>query len=283
MIKKRLTFIVCLLSATVSLAATAETFPAASGDYSLMRTLASGQSYGYGLHLPKKIDKFNKHPEKWKKKKIPLIVALHYGFGGESAPLDYGFGFMEWMMSPTFPNAIIVAPSALKHGWFSAEDTEALFALLDDIKEAYPVDDKRILLTGYSEGSFGTWAVGADHQDQFDAIMPISGAPKYYIQPDPYPATPEEVLAYMQTLTTVSTAWEIPVYIIHSDGDQNVPIELTESYVAELSAQNVDFTFNVIHDVAHFDVQPFLDQAKIGYDFIKDIWEMKENDCEGND
>ncbi|NQZ07371.1 MAG: prolyl oligopeptidase family serine peptidase [Algicola sp.] len=256
---------------THTMTAQAQDMPTTQGDYSQTTQLADGTSYGYGLHLPKNADK---------RKNMPLVVALHYGWGGEAAPLEYGFQFMEWMMSPTFSNAIIIAPSALAAGWHAPENTDALLDLMDDIKETYSINDNRILLTGYSAGGFGTWSVGADHQDQFSAIMPISGAPRYMEPSDVQPQTPEELIEHMLAMPKITAQWDIPVYVINSHADQNVPIAVTVPYINELkiTQPDADITFVTLDNAAHFDVDPFLVEAKIGYELINQTWKDKKND-----
>lgn len=248
-----------------STSAMADTMPTAAGDYSQTLQLDNGESLGYGLHLPKNADK---------RKNMPLVVALHYGWGGEAAPSGYGFDFMTWMMSPTFKNAIIIAPSALAQGWHAPKNTDALFELMEDIKETYSINDKRVLLTGYSAGGFGTWAVGADHQDEFSALMPISGAPKYFQLPTPPPETHEEYMAALAAMPQISAQWDIPVYVINSHADQNVPINFTVPYINELKVTQpeADITFVTLDDAAHFDVDPFLVEAKVGYALINQTW-----------
>jgi predicted peptidase len=267
---KRLT-VISLLGLCASLTVAAQEIPTSAGDYAQSQTLANGVEYGYGLHLPKNVDK---------RKKMPLIVALHYGFGGEQAPVDYGYDFMSWMISPHFKDAIIVAPSALEQGWHNSNNTDALFALIAQLKAQYSIDDNRILLTGYSAGGFGTWAVGADHQEAFDAIMPISGAPRYMSPLDPSIETMEEAHEAMEAMPQPNVQWDIPVYVIHSKADVNVPIGITNSYIEQLKLEQpqADITYVTLEQAVHFDVDPFMVEAKVGYALINATWELELND-----
>ncbi|MCJ8272262.1 MAG: prolyl oligopeptidase family serine peptidase [Psychrosphaera sp.] len=244
--------------------------PSKQGDYSQTTLLADGTSYGYGLHLPKNVDK---------RKNMPLVVALHYGWEGDAAPLNQGFEFMEWMMSPTFKNAIIIAPSSLAASWHAPANTDALLDLMDDIKETYSINDEKILLTGYSAGGFGTWAIGADHQEEFSAIMPISGAPRYMEPFDVPPETPEQMLEHLLSLQEVNAQWDIPVYVINSHADQNVPISVTTPYIngLKITQPDANITFVTLDDAAHFDVEPFLVEAKAGFKVIKQAWKKKKH------
>jgi predicted peptidase len=258
--------LVCLVAFSFCASSTlAETMPSSEGDYSQTRQLASGTDYGYGLHLPKNADK---------RHNMPLVVALHYGWGGEAAPLEYGYQFMTSMMSATFKNAIIIAPSALAQGWHNDSNTDPLFGLIEDIKDTYSINDNRVLLTGYSAGGFGAWSIGADYQDEFTAIMPISGAPLYFVNPVPAPQTPQEYVAALDDMPKINTYWDIPVYVIHSNADLNVPIHLTNNYIDELKdyCEDENITYVTLDGAAHFDFAPFLVEAKKGYKIIKKMW-----------
>lgn len=260
---KRLLTCFCLFASALVSAAPMPSMP---GDYNQVLRLSNGQSYGYGLHLPKNADK---------RKKMPLVVALHYSFQGNEAPLGYGFEFMQWMMSPTFDNAIIIAPSAIDKAWHSQKNTDALFELMAHIKANYSIKDKRTLLTGYSAGGFGTWAIGALHQENFGALLPMSGAPKLWQEPAVWPQTPEQILSMMRAMPTVDAQWQIPVFAIHSNADQNVPMVLTSDYLSSQQANgNADnITLVTIDGAAHFDIAPFLAQAKAAYTQINQIWD----------
>ena len=247
----------------------ANSFPNEEGDYFQTKQLDTGQTLGFGLHLPKNVDK---------RQKMPLIVALHFGFQGEEAPLEYGFQFMQMMMSSTFKNAIIIAPSALTQGWHLSQNADAILGLMAEIKAHYPINESKILLTGYSAGGYGVWSLGADYQEHFSGLMPISGAPRYWVEPDSWPATPEEIYDMVDAMPKIEVEWQIPVYAIHSNADQNVPIRFTQDYVDQLNENNNQslVQLKVLDDLAHFDFLPFMDQAKQGYGVLEEIWELND-------
>jgi predicted peptidase len=169
-------------------------------------------------------------------------------------------------------------PQCIESGLHSAANTNALFDLIADIKSTYSINDKRVLLTGYSAGAFGTWSVGANHQAEFTAMMPISDAPRYWVQPDQMPQNPEENHAMLEAMPKITAQWDIPVYVINSHADQNVPIDITSTYINALkqSQPDADVTFVTLDDAAHFDVEPFLAKAAIGYALINEKWKAQK-------
>ena len=52
-------------------------------------------------------------------------------------------------------------------------ETDGLIALLDEIISLYPVDEKRIYLTGLSMGGYGAWDLASKHPERFTAIATV--------------------------------------------------------------------------------------------------------------
>jgi len=52
---------------------------------------------------------------------------------------------------------------------------DVLLALLEETTREYPVDKRRIYLTGLSMGGYGTWSLGLKYPEKFAAIAPICG------------------------------------------------------------------------------------------------------------
>jgi pimeloyl-ACP methyl ester carboxylesterase len=54
-------------------------------------------------------------------------------------------------------------------------DVRMALAVLERVMKEYPVDPKRIYVTGYSQGGFGTWNMALLRPELFAAIVPIAG------------------------------------------------------------------------------------------------------------
>ena len=109
------------------------------------------------------------------KTKVPLVLALHYG--GEVTPF-YGRGVIEGLFGPGLRQLepIIVAPDSLGGDWSTAENEHAAIFLVQSIQKTYQVDERRILVAGFSMGGEGTWHIGGRNQDIFTAAMPVAGS-----------------------------------------------------------------------------------------------------------
>jgi hypothetical protein len=70
---------------------------------------------------------------------------------------------------------IIISPQ-LNNGFFGTQwDLSKLNDFVEQVKQEYPVDLKRIYLTGLSLGGFAAWNYAQRHPDKLAALIPISG------------------------------------------------------------------------------------------------------------
>jgi polyhydroxybutyrate depolymerase len=89
---------------------------------------------------------------------------------------------------------------ALKH---SIDDVAFFRALIDRIETDYPVDPRRLYVTGMSNGGMMTYLVGCNLASKIAAIAPVAGAQNF----DCHPSQPVSVIAF------------------HGTADENVPFE----------------------------------------------------------
>lgn len=73
----------------------------------------------------------------------------------------------------------LIAPTNRRPFGFAWEDWGRIDAMevLQQAKEIYKPDPRKIYLTGHSMGGHGTWYLGATYPDQFAAIAPCAGYP----------------------------------------------------------------------------------------------------------
>lgn len=180
----------------------------------------------------------------------PLVVALHYG--GTVTPY-FGRPFLTGLIEPGLRalGAIIVAPDCTHGRWTAAEAESDVLALLDHVQRTWATDPARTLLTGYSMGAVGTWAIAARHQDRFTAALMISGRP-------------EE--------RSGETAWRIPLYIIHSRRDEVIPLTPTADLARQLSRQGARIRLVVVDDLTHYQVPAFTRHLQEAAPWIRRAW-----------
>ena len=167
-------------------------------------------------------------------KRWPLILFLH-GAGERGTNI--------WLVAKHGPPKvdtiaanlpfIIVSPQCPEGQIWS---NDLLLALLDEIESKYPVDTRRVYLTGLSMGGFGTWSLGLSHPERFAAIAPICGGGEFI--------TP--LLADKSTLAT------LPIWAFHGGKDPVVPVEESDRMVNHLKQMGVkEVKLTIYPDAQH--------------------------------
>ena len=125
-----------------------------------------------------------------------------------------------------FPFIIVSPQCPFGEYWRSMH----LISFVDEVINEYPVDRKRIYLTGNSMGGYGTWHMALKYPDMFAAIAPVCGGG------DP------------------SQAYKIkhlPVWAFHGMKDDIVPFYESEMMVKSLEEIDGNVKFTAYPDLAH--------------------------------
>ena len=117
----------------------------------------------FSLYVPERCD--GKTP-------LPLVVALHGGFG-------HGHDFVwTWLREARSRQFLLLAPSSRGETWSLGAppiDLGMLHALVESVCESWPVDRRRLLLTGLSDGATFTLLAGLAPDSPFSHLAPVSG------------------------------------------------------------------------------------------------------------
>jgi predicted esterase len=105
---------------------------------------------------------------------FPLLVFLH-GAGGDGAPIAND---PEVQKIADRLGTILVAPSCNKDcDWSYAEDCMSqVVYLIAHLKRRYPIDDDRVVLSGFSMGGRGSFSVGVAYPDVLAGLVPVAGS-----------------------------------------------------------------------------------------------------------
>jgi polyhydroxybutyrate depolymerase len=118
----------------------------------------------------------------------PLVFVFH-GHGGSSQSIARSMHLQD-----IWPEAIVVYPQGLntptrvdpegkKPGWQRSagdqkdRDLKFVDAMLASIRKNHAVDDKRIYVTGFSNGGVFTYVLWAERPNVFAAVAPCAGLP----------------------------------------------------------------------------------------------------------
>jgi predicted peptidase len=122
-------------------------------------------------------------------KTYPLVFWLHGVKGrGDDNSRQISTGnshapafFSSPDLQQQFPAFVLVPQCPLGRFWVNFANNrirrplKRAMALLDHIKETYPVDPAQVYAGGQSMGGFGTWAILAEHADTFAAGIVVAG------------------------------------------------------------------------------------------------------------
>lgn len=107
---------------------------------------------------------------------MPLIIFLHGDgeVGSFEGLKDYGvIPFARQIYGEEFP-FICLTPATRTTSWTSGTIPETLKGLIDAVVESCQIDRNKIIITGHSRGSMGTWNMISLYGDYFSAAVPIS-------------------------------------------------------------------------------------------------------------
>lgn len=196
----------------------------------------------YVLSVPPEIDRGDP---------LPLIVALHHSSNTSTGYL--GRSVMEMLVRPglsEFP-AIIIAPDIIGRSWDNERCVNTVMALATQIRDAYPIDPERVLITGYSMGGEGTWEYARRFPDFFTAAIAVSGKPPF---------------------DAASLEWKIPILCLNSRTDEVYPYRATADTVSELTNRNQPVTLSTIEQASHYQINLFAKALAEQQEWLRNAW-----------
>ena len=131
----------------------------------------------------------------------PVILALHGSVErGSDGVSQAKVGLAaEAQKHPERWPAVIVLPQCRPEVDWGAPGMEAqVLAALEASLREFHGDRRRVYLTGFSMGGYGTWAIAARHPHRFAALVPIAGevvwpTPERIKDESPYRAIAEKI------------------------------------------------------------------------------------------
>jgi len=234
-------FILFMLSILITGCASTIGFPQKSGVFTREATLKTGYKIRYTISIPESF---------CRDKEMPLILALHYG--GEVTPF-YAKEYLNILVKPALKDleAIIVAPDCPGKDWSNPESEKAVMELLNSILTEYQIDQKRILITGYSMGGIGTWYLASRHPEIFSAAVPMSAIPD---------------------LNETPVVKDLPFFVIHSRNDELLSIDLLKKFIQMYKSKGGIIKFSEIDRIGHYDTYHFIKPLKEAVPWIQKMW-----------
>jgi predicted peptidase len=147
--------------------------------------------------------------------KRPLILFMHgAGESGTNNTAQVN-GNIDFLLSRSKTNGAFLYAPQTNAGWSSATILDRVNSMIDEALEQYPVDPRRVYVTGLSMGGGGTWNMLSRFPERFAAGVPICAVwPNLSFNP--------------------TAVGEIPIWAFHARDDGVVPAQATRDVVNAL-------------------------------------------------
>jgi predicted peptidase len=123
-------------------------------------------------------------------------------------------------------------------------------SLIKAVRDEFAIDQRRIVVVGFSLGGSGTWFLSARHPDLFTAAIVMAGRTE-------------------EPLTSLA---KIPTYIIHSRNDEVVPFAQAEQRAGALEKMGRPVRFDVLAGVGHYDMGGYVESLQNGGRWVRERW-----------
>ena len=167
------------------------------------------KSASYALYVP---------PSYSPDQAYPLILCLHgAGFTGEA--------YLERWVPRLEDRYILACPTMVGGAWWTRFAEEVILEILDSLSQEYHIDPDRVFLSGMSNGGIGAWIIGMHHADRFAGIAPMASG------------LDDVMFPFVENLINT------PVYVIHGENDQVMPVRLSRDLVEEMKRHGVPYEY----------------------------------------
>ena len=174
----------------------------------------------------------------------PTLLTLH-GFGANAldllglAPHLCGGKFL--VVCPQGPLQVAISDSMVGYGWFPISGAgpinvqavlaaqEQLKTFLADAFERYPIDPKKLVIVGFSQGGVMAYSLGLSEPERYAGLAALSSW------------LPKDLLS---TFPDVPATEQLPVLIQHGSQDELVDVGRARQSVETLRNVNVPLTYH---------------------------------------
>jgi len=174
---------------------------------------------------------------------FPTVLTLH-GRGANAFDLlglaPYLCDGRIMMICPQGPLETPIGPDAVGYAWYpmsmgGAPDIEAILSsqqelqvFLDDCLKSYPIDAKRLVVLGFSQGGVMAYSLALSHPERFAALAVLSSW------------LPEELLPRLNVTNAVQS---LATLLQHGTEDQMIEVDRARESVEMLRQLGVPLTY----------------------------------------
>jgi predicted peptidase len=162
-----------------------------------------------------------------KEETYPMVVYLHGK--GNDVMVPEGPSNANTFSNQSKKPCLVIAPQCPDAGWHGAK-ADMVFRIIDELIANFPIDRKRIYITGYSMGAFGTFELLAKKPELFAAGVTVAGGAP--------PKNAEKLK-------------DIPIWAFHGDADDIVKVDSTRNIVDAIKKLNGKIKYTEIPGAGH--------------------------------
>ncbi len=231
------------------------------GEFLKRSIILNKKTYNYRVYIPQ-----DYNPEK----KYPIILYWHgSNERGKENEIQIESGLPQVIRigsrlgNKEFSSFIGVFPQCPENNFWIGENADQAIKALEKTIEEFNGDSKRIYLTGFSMGGYGTWYLAAKYPKKFAAIVPIGGhiVPAFLKVPMKMPPMlkdamhPNMLPLYESSNLYKSFAKAVgktPTWIFHGEKDNQVPINDSREIVKAVKEINPKAKYTEYKGNRHF-------------------------------
>ncbi|MBE0712856.1 MAG: prolyl oligopeptidase family serine peptidase, partial [Candidatus Aminicenantes bacterium] len=131
---------------------------------------------------------------------------------------------------------------------------EAVLKLIAVVRKRFLIDKRHVAVTGFSMGAIGAYRLAARHPELFKAAIPVSGIPS------------SEDLASLR---------DMPLFIIHSDGDEVFPMDEAGPAFEILRQKNPATRIDILGGLSHYQTAAYVPALKKAAAWLKKAWKSR--------
>jgi predicted esterase len=210
-------------------------FPLGSLGRYAHRSKIDGTLQPYSIYIPKDYDE---------EVPVALFVALHgSGVDEVSYALNMARLISQARMQLQIPKMIMIAPQARGFSdWYLGHSGQDVIECIDHVKSLYEIDEKNIIIHGFSMGGYGAWRLSLLYPDLFKAAVILSGA----ISPAPH-LKGENIIDLLDKAD--GKKWNY--FIVHGAKDNAIPVEDARKAVQMLKEMGIPHEYIEVKDAYH--------------------------------